>query len=287
MPLACRGSFSRRWKTSWVSGSSATGCLPSRRTLRAAGAAAPRGAMASTSTVAGSSPSSPSSTALSLPCPLPVNPRLPNSSTLTLAVRVSSPSASRRSANRRAARIGPTVCELDGPIPILKMSNTEICTVYKAYRVLDGPARARPAGSQSEQDPGLDAGRQPGDPALDVLRDVLIEIHQQIPDVGIGRQHLSADVGVVIRDDPVDVAQHARDVAVDVEDAMRARLERQLHVREVDRAGRRAGGDILDQRRRPLAADRLLRLLGRPADVRREDDVGQPAQRGREAIAVG
>ena len=27
---------------------------------------------------------------------------------------------------RPAARIGPTVCELDGPIPILKMSNTLI-----------------------------------------------------------------------------------------------------------------------------------------------------------------
>jgi hypothetical protein len=40
-----------------------------------------------------------------------------------------------RDTNRNAARIGPTVCELDGPIPTLNMSNTEIvicaplCTV--------------------------------------------------------------------------------------------------------------------------------------------------------------
>jgi hypothetical protein len=42
-----------------------------------------------------------------------------------LAIR--SPATS-RSAKRFAARIGPTVCELDGPIPILKMSNTLMCT---------------------------------------------------------------------------------------------------------------------------------------------------------------
>ena len=34
----------------------------------------------------------------------------------------SHPRSCRSSANRRAARIGPTVCELDGPTPILKIS---------------------------------------------------------------------------------------------------------------------------------------------------------------------
>src|SRR5690349_1295258 len=156
-------------------------------------AAAIRRATLSMSTVAGSSPSSPSSTALSLPWPLPVNPRLPNSSTLTLAVRASSSSACSRSAKHLAARIGPTVCELDGPIPILKISNTEMCTVPRVYPAVRGA---------SEQDPGLDAGRQRRDTALDVLRHILIEIDHQVPDVGVGRQHLRADVGVVIRDDP-------------------------------------------------------------------------------------
>ena len=44
------------------------------------------------------------------------------------------PSASSRSANRRAARIGPTVCELDGPMPILKMSKTLMCTAAQCTR---------------------------------------------------------------------------------------------------------------------------------------------------------
>ena len=128
MPFACSGSFSRRWNTSDVAGSSSTSCLPSSlMRLRLRRRAATRFATESTSTVAGSSPSSPRMTALSLPWPLPVKPRLPNSSTFTPAICASWPSASSRSANRRAARIGPTVCELDGPMPILKMSKTEMC----------------------------------------------------------------------------------------------------------------------------------------------------------------
>ena len=43
----------------------------------------------------------------------------------TRAVAASWPSCCRRSANSRAARIGPTVCELDGPMPILNRSKTE------------------------------------------------------------------------------------------------------------------------------------------------------------------
>src|SRR3954470_20572073 len=128
MPFACSGSFSRRWKISASSGSSATSCLPSSLTTWLSAICATRFATESTSTVFGSSPSSPSSTARSLPCPLPVKPRLPNSSTFTLAVSASWPSVSSRSANRFAARIGPTVCELDGPMPILKMSKTLMCT---------------------------------------------------------------------------------------------------------------------------------------------------------------
>jgi hypothetical protein len=81
--------------------------------------------IASTSTVSGSCPARPSSTALSLPWPLPVAPSEPYSSALTRAVRAMSPSCARRSANMRAARIGPTVCELLGPMPILKRSKTE------------------------------------------------------------------------------------------------------------------------------------------------------------------
>jgi len=35
--------------------------------------------------------------------------------------------------NRRAARHGPSVCELLGPTPILKMSNTEMLSWAKTY----------------------------------------------------------------------------------------------------------------------------------------------------------
>ena len=40
------------------------------------------------------------------------------------ATRSSSPRSRSRSANCRAARIGPTVCELEGPMPILNRSKT-------------------------------------------------------------------------------------------------------------------------------------------------------------------
>ncbi len=80
--------------------------------------------MLSVSTDSGCSPSSPSSTALSLPWPLPVAPSEPYSSTLRLAVAASSSSRCNPSAKRHAARMGPTVCELDGPMPILNRSKT-------------------------------------------------------------------------------------------------------------------------------------------------------------------
>ena len=55
---------------------------------------------------------------------LPVAPSEPYSSTLTLAVASSNPSRLSPSAKRAAARIGPTVWELDGPMPILNRSKT-------------------------------------------------------------------------------------------------------------------------------------------------------------------
>ena len=132
---------------------------PSRRIDRAAVTRATRPGMASTSTVAGSSPSSPSTTARSEPWPLPVWPSDPNSSALT--AHTSAPaSASTRSAKRRAARIGPTVCELDGPMPILKTSNVlraagpsgtrsttgSLFTAALCHRARSGRERGLPAG---------------------------------------------------------------------------------------------------------------------------------------------
>ena len=56
---------------------------------------------------------------------------------------------------------------------------------------------------------------------------------------------------------------------------MRAALAR---LREVDRARARPAVDETDQRRGDLPADGRLRLLGRPANVRRQDHVGQALQ---------
>ena len=75
---------------------------------------------------------------MSLPCPLPVAPSEPNSSTLMRAQAPLAPFATSAWANRLAATIGPTVCELDGPMPLLNRSNTLIAM---AYSRTDGPER--------------------------------------------------------------------------------------------------------------------------------------------------
>lgn len=76
------------------------------------------------STRSGSWPPNPSNTALPVPCPQPVAPSEPNSSIRTRSTRSSTPPAASAAANRSAASIGPTVCEEDGPMPILKTSKT-------------------------------------------------------------------------------------------------------------------------------------------------------------------
>jgi hypothetical protein len=58
--------------------------------------------------------------------PCPVAPSEPNSSALIPATRPVTPSAASECTNIPAARIGPTVCELDGPMPILKRSKALI-----------------------------------------------------------------------------------------------------------------------------------------------------------------
>src|SRR5262249_11656543 len=74
--------------------------------------------------VAGASPGRPSQPRWPRPWPCPGAPSEPNTSTRSPAPRVSS--AASDSVNIPAARIGPTVCELDGPMPILNRSNALI-----------------------------------------------------------------------------------------------------------------------------------------------------------------
>ena len=69
-------------------------------------------------------------TALSLPWPLPVSPSEPYRIVRTEAVFSSRPSAASPEAKRCAAAIGPPVCELDGPMPILNRSKTLIAIYF-------------------------------------------------------------------------------------------------------------------------------------------------------------
>lgn len=63
-----------------------------------------------------------------MPWPWPVAPREPKSSARIAVVWASRPSFLSRRANIPAARIGPTVWELDGPMPIENRSKTEMAT---------------------------------------------------------------------------------------------------------------------------------------------------------------
>ena len=101
----------------------------------------------------GKCPSSPISTALSVPWPRPVSASEPNTSARTRAVRARSAvvSLSQRWTKRAAARIGPTVCEELGPMPILNKSKllTATCGTPEAPRgMASGAIRysTRPAG---------------------------------------------------------------------------------------------------------------------------------------------
>ena len=69
-------------------------------------------------------PSRPISTALSVPWPRPVSASEPNTSARTRATcgKLARCFASQFCAKRAAARIGPTVCEELGPMPILNRS---------------------------------------------------------------------------------------------------------------------------------------------------------------------
>ena len=75
------------------------------------------------------------------------------------AVRSTRPSRSRRCTNSRAARIGPTVCELEGPRPTLNRAKRE--TAMGRHPVSD--ARGQPgcaqAAAMSATKASTDSGR--------------------------------------------------------------------------------------------------------------------------------
>src|SRR5258707_1035050 len=77
-------------------------------------------------------------TAISVPCPLPVLAREPYNKTVTELTSAKPASCLMVSTQRNAALHGPSVCELEGPTPILNISKTEIdsCGIaaYSIYK---------------------------------------------------------------------------------------------------------------------------------------------------------
>ena len=65
-----------------------------------------------------------------VPCPWPVAASEPYRSTRSDATSARCPEALSSSANTAAARIGPTVCELEGPIPMEKRSKTPTAIAF-------------------------------------------------------------------------------------------------------------------------------------------------------------
>jgi hypothetical protein len=66
---------------------------------------------------------------------MPVHASEPNSSIVRRADFPLNPSMRNSSTKRRAAIIGPTVCELDGPIPILNKSSALINEFSRSVQV--------------------------------------------------------------------------------------------------------------------------------------------------------
>ena len=113
----------------------ATEVTPPSRNGSPPSIAATRSRPASGSTVSGDSPASPSNTAPSVPWPRPVAANDPYRSTCTPTTDdTRSPSSSTK---LFAARIGPTVWELEGPTPIEKRSKT-LTAMGIRYRIAIG-----------------------------------------------------------------------------------------------------------------------------------------------------
>ena len=101
---------------------------PPRFNLPALRMAATVEAINAGSMLAGSCPESPSRTARSVACPKPVRASDPYNSACTRSTLSSKPRLASSRTKRQAARMGPIVCELDGPTPILYRSKKLVVT---------------------------------------------------------------------------------------------------------------------------------------------------------------
>ena len=106
-----------------------------------------------------------------------------------------------------------------------------------------------------------------------------VGVEHDIADLAIRLQILRRDVHAVARKDIVQAPKLAGQVPMHLDEARAGRARRQLHLREIHGALRRAHVGIFDQLARHLRADALLRLQRRAADMRRKDDVVEALQR--------
>ncbi|KPX97577.1 Uncharacterized protein ALO61_05256 [Pseudomonas savastanoi pv. nerii] len=113
-----------------------------------------------------------------------------------------------------------------------------------------------------------------------------VDVDDHVTDFLVGLQELTGDVDAVLGEDLVDLAEHARDVLVDVQQAMLAGVSRQGHFREVDRRYRRTVVAVLDQLFCDFQTDVGLRFGSGTADVRGQDHVVQATQRAFEDVVV-
>ena len=121
MPFGCSGSVEALCQTRWTRASNGTVLMPSSVICPSSAARSSLSSTEAGSSSCGVSPIRPRITALSVAWPTPVSASEPYRCASTPTASSSMPLSSRK---RRAATIGPTVWELDGPMPILNKSNT-------------------------------------------------------------------------------------------------------------------------------------------------------------------
>ena len=115
---------------------------------------------------------------------------------------------------------------------------------------------------------------------------LVLDIDHHVTHVLIGLQVLRGDVDAGVGEALVDAGQHARHVAVDVQDPAQPRVSRQRDLGEIDRRQRGAVVAVADELGGHLAADALLGLASGTTDVRREQHVLEADERGLEVTLV-
>src|SRR6185312_6724751 len=97
---------------------------------------------------------------------------------------------------------------------------------------------------------------------------------------------LTKDVDIVIGKRAIYLGKHTRNILVNMQDAVRPFLVRQRKRRDRMAADGHARLQVLKELVADVFADILLCLLRGPADMRRENHIGQALQRRGKLVAV-